>query len=171
VKSNRVLLVGEHNPYRPGQAFALYPHPERSAGHRLCVDIMRMRRAAYLRNFDRLNLCVHRAWDVGEARERALSVVQECANDGACRSYWRTIVLLGSRVCGAFDVPFVPFVARRMGALPGPRNKGVLRGSGAAFDWVVILPHPSGRSRLWNEAGAIGRARAALWTAGVIGEW
>lgn len=61
------------------------------------------------------------------------------------RNGW--VVLFGARVCRAFDFSFLPFTTRGR---------------------HVILPHPSGLSRAWNEPGAFERARAVLREAGVL---
>jgi len=53
----------------------------------------------------------------------------------------RVFVLLGAKVCRAFGYDFTPF---------------------CVCGKVVILPHPSGRSRLWNGSESVGRARDAL---------
>lgn len=57
-------------------------------------------------------------------------------------------VLLGAKVCAAFRVEYLPF------SVQGGR---------------VVLPHPSGRCRAWNEPGAYGAARAVLREAGAVG--
>ena len=63
---------------------------------------------------------------------------------GLLRSYHYK-VLLGARVARAHEVDFVPFGA-------------VLRPTG----YWVVLPHPSGRSRLWNASDSAARARALV---------
>lgn len=154
------LLVGESNPYqadpRLAQRFALYPDPPRCAGWNLCHRIMQLDEGEYLRRFDRVNLC-DGAWSMKEARQNAKSflnlrygalVHEEVLDDNPTAL---TLVLFGSRVCAAFDIAFTP------------------------FDWFrrldycfVILPHPSGLSRAWNEPGAFERARNILKEAGVL---
>lgn len=144
------LLVGEANPYqadpRLAQRYALYPDPPGCAGHRLCYRVMGLTSVEYLKRFDRVNLCDGK-WSVKEARQRALWLLQ-----------WRTaadvIVLFGKKVTDCFHVSFETFTIRTH------------HGVGDAK--LVILPHPSGLSRAWNEPGAFERARTVLREAGVL---
>lgn len=139
------LLVGEANPYGADPHYALYPHPERSAGGRLCRVVLGLPVGAYMRSFDRVNLCA-RKWSVPEARRAAAALV--------LADNRRIFILLGSKVCGAFGLDFEPYrIRREPGGIP------------AVF---VVLPHPSGLCRLWNEPGAIERARAVLREAGAL---
>lgn len=138
----RPLLVGEANPYGADPEFALYPLPEQASGARL-ARILGMQKTEYLRTFDRVNLCP-RFWSAREARERALWIANEPRS---------VIVLLGSQVTRAFGEKYVPFTTSR-------RDEGRTT--------RVILPHPSGRCRLWDEPDAIGRARAAVRLAGIV---
>lgn len=131
----KVLLVGEHNPYGSAPGFELYPAPQRSAGYRLCCVILGYPRREYLETFDRCNLVVAPKWSAPAAREAATKLKHDRR------------VLLGAKVAAAHGVPFTPFEA--------------VKGEG----WRgVVLPHPSGRCRLWEEAGAYGRAREAVAT-------
>jgi len=92
------LLVGEANPYGADPRYALFPHPERSAGYRLARLIMAMpSRQSYLDAFDRTNLCPER-WSAPVARARAQEILAE-------RGVWDCVVLLGSKVSGAFGIP------------------------------------------------------------------
>ncbi len=128
----RPLLVGECNPYGSDPRYALYPLPAGAAGDRL-REILGLTLRDYLRRFDRVNLCTGR-WSAVEARRRAVQVWQPGRP---------AHILLGAKVCAAWGVPFEPFTRT-----PGPG--------------VRILPHPSGRCRVWNEPGAVERARALL---------
>jgi len=130
------LLVGEVNPYGSDPEFDLYPSPPRSAGGRMCRLILGMDTDAYVELYDRVNLCIGR-WSAPEAGERAARIVR--INPSG------SIVLLGARVCGAFGFPYLPY---------------------STIGRFTLLPHPSGRSRAWNEPGAYDRARKALWDAG-----
>ena len=148
---SKPMLVGEANPYGGDPAYALYPVPEGSAGERLCCMILGMYRKDYLREFDRVNLCPER-WLVKQAKDNAKQYV------------WKTggnFILLGSKVCSAFGVKYEPYSswgfmlpAQAMDA--GADRGTVVRSSG------IVLPHPSGLCRLWNEPGAVQRARAAV---------
>lgn len=128
----RVLFVGERNPYGSDDYFALYPEPAGAAGARLC-EILGLSHREYLRRFDRINL-LKRDWSLPAARRAAVRLAH------------RRRILLGARVCAAHGVPFDPFNHFSIG-----------------MDvWVLVLPHPSGRCRLWNGKGAVEKARAAV---------
>ena len=134
------LLVGETNPYGGADEFALYPSPPGCTGHRLCHLILQLDADEYLERYDRANLCVGK-WSAPRAREEALRL--------SSKHQAGTIVLLGSKVCSGFGLPFRPFETT----------------VGARF---VVLPHPSGLNRMWGEPGAFDRARAVLREAGVL---
>lgn len=141
----KTLLIGEANPYGADPKFALYPYPEQSAGGRLCRQILGLQAVAYLRRFDRVNLC-GAVWSLKHARSSALAILENAA---------RPTVLLGAKVCRAFNIPYAPFDKVTSSSSTGPRE-------------LVILPHPSGRCLLWNAAGAFERARAVLREAGAL---
>ncbi len=133
----RPLLVGEVNPYGPDPQYALWPDPPGCAGHRLCHVILGMERREYLRRFDRVNLCLG-AWSMKAAREEATKILRRTP---------RTLVLLGAKVTDAFlPGAFRPFQV----VLVDPEFR------------AAILPHPSGRCRLWNDPDNITRARRAV---------
>lgn len=136
--SDKPLLVGESNPYGADPYFALYPEPEGCAGWRLCHRILGLTETKYLRTFDRVNVC-EGPWDLKRAREYASEV--QLARSGA-------FILLGAKVCQAFRVPYAPFSVQS--SLLGESRR------------MYVLPHPSGRCRIWNDPGAAGRARDLL---------
>lgn len=124
------LLVGEANPYGGDPHFALYPAPDGCSGHRLCCLILKMRRADYLREFERKNLCPHK-WNLREAREHAAEL----------RTWRAPLILFGAKVAMAFEFdPFEPFTVSDGGK-------------------TLVLPHPSGLCRTWQEPDAFVRAR------------
>lgn len=133
------LLVGEDNPYGTDPRYALFPAPVNSAGARLCSLVMQLRHTEYVRLFDRVNLCAG-AWSAPEARARAAALQAEAPD--------RKLVLLGAKVCRAFGAPYRPFTI----LLPT----------------LLVLPHPSGRCRAWNEPNAFELARAVLRDFGVL---
>src|SRR5579872_4098600 len=137
----KIVLVGESNPYGSDPYYALYPAPDGCSGHRLCTMILGMGRAEYMETFDRMNLCTGK-WSMTEARRTANSV------------RYRYLVLLGAKVCSAFSVKFIPFADTDVGF-------GEL-GEFTPDAKAVILPHPSGLCRLWNDPGSYERARAAV---------
>ncbi len=129
------LLVGELNPYGSDPKYALFPRPERSAGGRLCYKILGFESSAqYFCGFDRVNLCTGK-WSVGAARERAVEL--KCTP--------RPTILLGVKVCNAFGVAFRPFEVVNAG-----------------YADYLVLPHPSGLNRIWNQPGAYEKARSAV---------
>jgi hypothetical protein len=128
------LLVGEANPYGGDPYYALYPAPDGCSGHRLCCLILGMARHDYLEVFDRINLCPHR-WNMREARQRAETI---WTGEQAPR-----VILCGSKVATAWQVPFVPFEISEGGT-------------------VLVLPHPSGLCRLWAQRDSFRRARTAV---------
>lgn len=138
----RPLLVGEANPYGGDPYYALFPFPENSAGGRLCHKVLGLSQREYLSRFDRANLCATR-WRAREARNSAIRIEVERAGFVA--------VLFGAKVARAFGLPFTPFE---------PPVKRLMT--------FVVLPHPSGRCRAWNEPGAFDRARTALRAAGAL---
>ena len=155
------LLVGELNPYGDDDHFALYPRPERASGHRLCTLVMGLREADYLRRFDRANLC-YRKWSIVEARRRASELLKArpCERQPDGPPIYPTIVLLGSKVCSAFGVEYAPFsITTHFEAWADLSYREYT---------AVVLPHPSGLCRTWNEPGAFDKARVALVAAGVL---
>jgi hypothetical protein len=144
----RPLLVGEANPYGSAPEFALYPSPRGCSCDRLCRLVLGLDPDDYLERFDRVNLCP-REWSIRDARIRAETIRKELRD--------APVVLLGAKVCAAFEVTFRPFSA--------------VGGRVRAGSWVpvyVVMPHPSGLSRAWGAPGAYERARAVLREAGVL---
>lgn len=142
----RPILVGESNPYGSSPNFALYPAPENSSGWRLCSLILKLNRRAYLRGYDRRNLCPG-PWIMPRARAGAEEIRKDAAG--------RVVVLLGSKVAAAFGLAFAPFTAQTVGE--GDRQFR-----------AILLPHPSGLNRMWQAPGAVDRARALLKIEGVL---
>lgn len=132
----RPLLVGESNPYGDDSAFALYPMPRGCAGWNLCHRILRMDSMQYIQAFGRVNLLKRGEWSARDARQAAIDLL--CARDVV-----EPLILLGARVAKAFRLPYAPFTF----------NESTL---------IAILPHPSGRSRAWNDPQASQRAREAV---------
>ena len=124
------LLVGESNPYRGDPYYALYPLPEGCSGHRLCCLILGMRRKDYLEVFERTNLCPEQ-WNMRVVREWAQEL----------RTYRGPLILLGAKVARAFEFdPFEPYTIADGGK-------------------TLVLPHPSGLSRFWDDPDAIPKTR------------
>jgi hypothetical protein len=142
------MLIGESNPHGGDPAFALYPLPEGSAGWNLACVILGLSRAEYLRRFERRNLLAGPRWSIPEARRAALEVSTSMSEGDRA-------ILLGARVAAAFSLEYAPFEEREFVVRPGFVDQ-------AARSRFLILPHPSGRCRAWNEPGAFARARGAV---------
>lgn len=129
---SKPILVGESNPYGCDPNYALYPLPTGCSGNRLCHRILGMGMDAYLDSFDRRNLCPGH-WSLAHAKQVAQSLWESSGR----------FILLGSKVCQAWQTPFVPFKIFDGGT-------------------CLILPHPSGLCRLWAAPDAITKARAGV---------
>lgn len=129
------FLIGDNNPYGADPEFALWPSPEGSAGWRLCVVILGMGRTAYCDAFERRNLLEQSKWSAPAARIAAAAMREEMKGAPA--------ILLGAKVCKAFGYDFVPFMR-------------------CEREPFVLLPHPSGLCRLWNDPASIRRARVVV---------
>lgn len=149
------LLVGEDNPYGSDPRYALWCMPRHSAGGRLCYDILGVKdQIDYVRRFDRANLCLGK-WSAKEATARA----------GELQRSHRTLILLGAKVCSRFGYAFEPFTIKQKTTSAAA---AVLLGVPYEEWTFVLLPHPSGRNRMWNQPGAIERAREILKAAGAL---
>lgn len=126
------LLIGECNPYGADPYYALVPYPDGCAGHRLCHLILGMTEDDYLERFERVNLC-HGKWSMPAARARAREIWEQPGR----------FILLGAKVCAAWQTPFVPFEISDGGT-------------------ALVLPHPSGLCRLWHQPGMFQKARTAV---------
>ena len=130
------VLVGELNPYGVDPRYALYPLPERASGHRLQELVLGIRPRDYIR-LRRFNLCTGK-WSMRDARTRAAGLKEEYAAS--------TLVLLGRKVATAFDCGHLALFARSVGV---DRS-------------IVVIPHPSGLCRVWNEPDSFDRARTLV---------
>lgn len=143
----RVWLVGETNPYQDDPEdsirYAMYPEPEESAGGRLCNLILGMHQRDYLRSFERRNLLAG-PWEGKGVRERARA-------SAACLSWEMSegdvVLMLGKKVFDSFfpgEVWLLFDVHQRCGR----RH--------------LVLPHPSGLNRFWNEFLSYAHVRTFL---------
>lgn len=139
----RPLLVGEDNPYQSPPAFDLWPEPVGCAGWRLCTKILGLSEIDYLERFRRVNLC-RGGWSDVRARARAAELQEAALPEDL-------FVLLGRKVARAFDP----------GSGEAFTRYRVLLGGVKPLTYC-FLPHPSGRSRVWNDPTAIPRVRALL---------
>ena len=90
--------------------------------------------AEYLRRFRRTNLCVG-GWDAELARAAAAKLVARESR----------LVVLGARVSAAIGVSYSPFEQFAVEKCK-----------------VLVLPHPSGKCRAWNDPAASERARSSV---------
>jgi hypothetical protein len=139
----RPWLIGEMNPHQkpgedPSHKFDLYPLPRGASGHRLCKLVLGMEMTTYLRSFIRRDLLIAKKWSVPQARKAASAVWAE--SKGA------PLILLGAKVSAAFGFAYEPFTFVKRDAVVGDRR-------------ILIIPHPSGLCRAWDEPLAFRRAR------------
>jgi len=155
----RVLAVGELNPYGADPRCALLHLPRQAAGNRLRL-IMGLSDGDYLRHVARVNLCDGRwSGDSAEGKSRRLLFYTD----------YEVFVLLGAKVREIFDGP------RAFGRMSwSPLSDGI----DAPSERVAIppkilvgLPHPSGRCRAWNDSSSITRAREVLASAAPWVPW
>ncbi len=182
LSDDRVVVVGEANPYSDRRAFALYPDPPGAAGSNL-RRIMGVPRDRYLR-FGRLNLC-DGAFSRDEAGRTVDALVSSVATSGIDDLL---VILLGVRVADALRVATCVSLGRerlRRGERllrddPSHRlNFAPLAAWQSTFvggvTWLS-LPHPSGLcrawgARMWCTGGSVERTRAALTTAAPRVPW
>lgn len=139
----KVWLIGENNPHGPGDEYALFPFPKQSAGGRLCRRILEMTPRVYLATFERRNLLQSFKWSVPKAREAARQLLEE-AGPGS------RMILFGAKVSRAFGLPATPFVVHQINI-----NFDMATGETSIGATLTVLPHPSGRCRVWtNELGS-----------------
>lgn len=159
---DRVVLVGETNPYGDDEAYALYCWPVGSSGHRL-RRILGVDEDRYLA-FRRRNLCAG-PWSIAGARSAAARLYVEVGELALRGGPTPTVLLLGARVAAAFSC----FTLHGLGR---SRGLGTLRAWGLGSDlpgmatWIA-LPHPSGTCRswgrgMWRVGGTVERTRALL---------
>lgn len=137
VMRKRVWLIGEQNPYSSDPKFALYPLPKGAAGARL-MRALDLDPHSYLALFERRNLLGSERWSAPAAREAAARIGGKL-QEGDCA------VLLGAKVAAAFGYPYdahlLPYRDERLGVS------------------LLVVPHPSGRSRAWNDPSVAPRVR------------
>jgi len=80
------------------------------------------------------------------------------------RSQSDVIVLCGAKVTSAFGFAYEPFKIHRDFEVRDAAMPTIPLGKAPTF---VILPHPSGLNRAWQQPGAVARARAVLVESGV----
>lgn len=138
-------IVGEAPGPNTSPKLPLFPVPTTSAGGRL-LQYSRLSPAQYLGRFVRFNVFSRlQPWSVPAARERAAEII-----DRIHASRIRKVVLLGGKVAAAFGVPTDAYA--------------VTFTVGAA---LIVVPHPSGLNRMYNDDRYQRRTGAAMrWAAG-----
>ena len=132
-----VLIVGEINPYRARPDRALWYEPRSSSGDRL-RRIMGLTDAQYLEYVARANLCAEK-WSV----EGGAGRVPTCSTSGRTPSSSSSAPGCGRRAAD-----------RRPSRFADSRD--------CPPCYLVGLPHPSGRCRIWNDPLMVDLARTAL---------
>lgn len=147
---SKPILVGLLNPYSTLPNNALAPYPERSAGHRLWKTLQCVKsfdahtgwsgfkasydRPYYMEALDRRNLFVDRVPYEPERRKNIAAKMLKTFPQGV------TVMLLGTEVLEAFS-PILEEPLFKTLIHPQVRNGVTWR----------LLPHPSGRSRFYND--------------------
>lgn len=130
----RALIVGECPGANTSWATPLFPHPPTSSAGRL-MEMAALDPAEYLGHFYRRNLCDGKIWQYSAARRRARAIVTALFD--APRDL--RVVLCGNKVAGAFDL-------ERHGFWSAIRLE--------SRQTAVIVPHPSGVNRVYNQREA-----------------
>lgn len=138
VTDYRPVLLGMNNPLSAAAEHAFWPDPAGCSGHRLWQMLagrMNVSKADFIRRFDRRNVLNTTEWNLPAALAAAPQIWAKLAG--------RRVVVLGLRAREALGL------SCEVGVLEWAVTEDVL--------WCVA-PHPSGRSRYYNDP----RARAAL---------
>lgn len=140
------LVVGMAPGPLTSDRLPMFPWPDGSAGARL-LTMSGMPLEAYLGRLRRANLCEGR-WRVAEARETADRLIRLYRSpEGGPGARF---VLCGRQVARAFELDDAPWFSRAL-------IYGVA---------TVLIPHPSGRCREYNDPANVARAREAVrWAA------
>lgn len=130
----RGLIVGENPGRKTHPSLPLFPWPTTSSAGRL-VSMAEVTPGEYLSGLYRRNLCDTRGeFDLDDARERAREILTALFDlPKAFR-----VVLCGSKVARAFDVDRPFWVSGRLES----RQR------------FVVIPHPSGLNRVYNDRSA-----------------
>ena len=149
------LLVGE---CYDGECLGL----DTMSGFRLCA-IMGVDPDDYLERYVRKNLCDD-LWDDAAA----VATAKRITLNAMCQTGPSRIVLLGRRVADAFRVALEQVGVVGLVKLELLEGYCCLDSSENVEIVFVVLPHPSGRSRTWNDPKALKRARSLLVEAEVV---
>ena len=145
--TRRPVVVGEAPGPKGMSGYPLFPFPERSAGYRLCT-MSGLTRTAWVTIVERVNLLpeLPEKWPARYAASQA-------ENLGASLLRGRDLVLCGRRVAKAFGIR--PADADWLEWVDCPVTRA----------HVVVIPHPSGRCREYNDPAMVRRVGRLLATA------
>ncbi len=146
----RPLLVGMNNPLSRSPDDALVPWPAGCTGHRLYSMLHAACGATeeeYLTAFERTNLLVGVGWSDHQARCAA----EKLAASGVLSG--RKVVALGRGVQKALGLPWL---------LPMQTAHVMASIAGTTSTKFILMPHPSGANRWYNDPENVRRAGAVL---------
>lgn len=135
-----LIFVGEHNPYGEHPEYAMYPVPAASSGGRLAV-LLGLNPETIECSW-RANLCP-RGWLAAEALRRMRLLLA---------GPWGRYVLCGSRVRGA--------LLKARDLAPATKSQAAVAAWTINGKRFLAIPHPSGRSRRWDDPGVRDATRA-----------
>lgn len=142
----RPLIIGQA-PGRDTKAeFPMYPLPKGRAGDRL-MKLMGLDMRDYLKLFDRMNLI---EWFPGasvDGDKFPMRVARVAATGARPLLAGRTVIMVGRGVSSAFGLDKQEFL--EWAEMPVRRRCIVSKAPWKAR--VAVVPHPSGRSRWYNE--------------------
>lgn len=138
------LLVGENPGPNTHWATPLFPHPPTSSAGRL-MDMAALEPGEYLGRLYRRNLCDGKSWVDGEAKAKARAILTALFD--MPRDF--RVVLCGAKVADAFDLRV---------------HRGDLFWKPVRLESrqvAVVVPHPSGVNRTYNQREA--RLMTGAW--------
>ena len=131
------LIVGMNNPYSEDPRYALYPHPERSAGFRLYLmlkeaghrEAVSISKLNYAERFDRVNVVAGEPYSKSAAKRERPKVL-ELMRD-------RLTIICGAGTARDLELFYGGFTLEKN--VVGPYS-------------YYVIPHPSGRTRDYNSS-------------------
>lgn len=148
---SRPLLIGQAPGPNTRPDCPLYPLPATSAGGRL-ARFMGISERDYLRAFDRVNLLYEFPGKEGKEDRFPPHLARRAATHMLPLLAGRQVILVGRNVATAFgygELEWFTWAEHHLG-----QGRDRVR--------FGVIPHPSGRCRAYNEAGARERARVFL---------
>ena len=147
------VIVGEGPGKNTRVDCPMYPFPKGSSGWRLW-KMSGLDLTEYLATFRRVNLTTSPTWN----QEEAVAMARVLRSDAEVAG--TPLVLLGSRVAAAFGHDLEPFT--------WATSTHLMEG---AYPDTVRIPHPSGRSPIYNSKEAQAKAAGVLRDALVKGRY